>query len=511
MNIRKEFENYGNIESVNLLDNNKPEAYVTFFDDKSAAMAYGLMNCENDLKITEREYLCFKKYIVHIANTWHQPPEDAINACYAESSTDADDDNLPPILNLNEDCLRQIFSFCDIDSLINLMQTCKAFNDLLCVESGATTFRQFTTLQLIVDVIEKDRFGKLMTVGKARRLLRHVGPFVKKLILKKLDEANAQRYFEKIAQYVGDNLREMEIYDIRLTGNLISALLPIFNRLTELKIRIIKSDGYEIDFEQICPNLEKFKVAGIMNIEQSCKHWPQLQYVSLLSDIISAESFCAFILLNAHLRGVKFFYHSVQQIQSIANNLTIVEKLEINCKYKQISAIQLGKLSHLSRLTQLTLWNLISQASVVDLLLILKKFNGLRVLKLQISDHDEPLDSNVCELTQQTIAALTHNLVHLEKVLLVNINLNESTVHDIVRSTSQLKSLHIHDVHSQWNLSLITGIVNIRKSQQQKHLLKLYLDSNLNVALTKDDHKYLRIYYNKDFGCRHDKIKCYRK
>lgn len=509
VNIRKEFENYGNIDSVKLLDNGKAEAYVTFVEDRSAAMAYGLMNCENDLKITEREYLCFKKYNVHIANTWHQPREYTNN----EIVLNPHDDTAPAIFRLNEDCLRQIFIFCDLESLMNLMQVCKTFNDLLSAQNGSTIFRHFSTLCLVVDVIEKDRFGKLMTVGKARKLLRHLGPFITKLVLKKLDEANVQRYFDKVAQYVGENLRELEIYDICLTDNLISTLRSILHRLCTLKIRII-NNGNEIDFERVCPNLKKFKIAGIMSIERSCKHWPNLQYVSLLSDIISPETFCSFILLNTHLNGVKFFHQNLEQILSVASNLTNVEKLEINCKYKPVSATQLGHLCKLSYLTSLTLWNLTGHASIVEIFLILIKFNGLRVLKIHISEDQshEPLDSTVYELKQQTVAAVASKLFHLEKLLLFNVKIDESTVHDIVRSASQLKILHIHapNLNVQWTASLITEIVNIRKSQKQEQFLKLFLDSNLNIAIAREYQRYLRIYYS-NFGCQHGKMKNSKK
>lgn len=493
---------------MKLLENDKAEAYVTFVDDKSAAMAFGLMNCENDLKITEREYLCFKKYVVHIANTWHQPYEDASN----QIAINAGKCNGTPssIFNLNEDCLRQIFTFCDIESVINLSQTCKTFNGLLSAENGSTTFRQFTTLRLIIDVIEKDRYGKLMTLGKARKLLRHVGPFITKIIIKKLDEANVHRYFEKIKQYVGEKVCEMEIYDIRLTESLIAMLQTIFQRLNVLKIRIFHN-GCEIDFQSLCPNLKKLKIAGIMNIERSCKHWPNLQNVSLLSDIISADTFCTFISLNPHLKGVKFFHQNFQQIQSVAGNLSNVEKLEINCKYTPITSFQLSQLCQLPRLTALTLWNLTGYATIVEIFLVLIKFNGLRVLKLHISE-DQNDESTVYELQQQTIAALAYKLLHLEKLLLFNMKLDESTVLEVVQSATQLKIFHIHaaNINFQWSCSFISGIVNIRKSQQQKHLLKLFLDKNLNTSLAKEDQSYLRIYYY-HFGCRHAKMKCYKK
>ncbi len=503
---------------MNLLDNGKhTEAYVTFADDKSAGMAYGLMNCENDLKITEREYLCFKKYIVHIANTWHQPTDatSSLNNDKTRVNVDNDDDDndrSTPIFRLNEDCLRQIFSFCDLDSLNNLSQVCKTFNELLATRNGSTTYRQFKTLRLIVDVVEKDRLGKLMTLGKARKLLRRVGPFITKLVIKKLDDANVQRYFEKIVQYVGDDLRELEIYDVQLTYSLIMILQPILNRLSGLKIKIFKN-SQDIDFEALCPNLKKFKIAGIMCMERNCKHWPNLRYASLLSDILLPEIFCTFVTLNPHLNGIKFFHQNFQQIQSVVGNLTNLEKLEINCKYKPITALQLKHLSQLSHLTQLTLWNLTGHASIVEIFLVLIKFNGLHVLKLHISEEQnhEPLDSTVYELKQQTLIAIAHKLINLESLFLFNIKVDESTVIDIVRSANQLKVLHIHalnlNVH-QWNDTLVIGIVNIQKAQRPEHLLKLFLDENLNI--TREDQRYLRIYCHQ-FGCVHAKLKHCKK
>ncbi|XP_037050001.1 uncharacterized protein LOC119084211 isoform X2 [Bradysia coprophila] len=513
VHLRKEFENYGNIESVELLTNGKSEAYITFVDDKSAAMAFGLMNCENDLKITEREYLCFKKYNVHIANTWHQPTE--LTTSYDDNDRTAvnADDSTPAIFALNEDCLRQIFTFCDLESLNNLSQVCKTFNDLLSPENGSTTFRQFKTLRLVVDVVEKDRLGKLMTLGKARKFLKHVGPFVTKLVIKKLDEANVQRYFEKMVQYVGEDIKELEIYDVQLTNGLITIIQPILRRLSVLTIKIFKN-SQDIDFEAVCPNVTKFKIAGIMSMERNCKCWPNLRHVSLLSDILLPETFCAFVTLNPHLNGLKFFHQNFQQIQSIVSNLSNLSKLGINCKYKPITALQLNHLVQLDHLTQLTLWNLTGHASIVEVFLVLVKFTGLRVLKLHISEdqNHEALDSTVYELKQQTLAVVAQKLINLETLMLFNIKLDESTVFDMVRSASQLKALHIHalSLNVEWNESLVTGILNIRKIQQHEHLLKLFLDRDLNVLISKGDQRYLRIYCYQ-FGCRHNKLKNCKK
>ncbi|KAJ6638932.1 hypothetical protein Bhyg_11670 [Pseudolycoriella hygida] len=503
--VRKEFENYGAIESVKMLKNEKPEAYVTFVDNKSAAMAFGLMNCENDLKITEREYLCFKKYLVHIANTWHQPVEDVNDKSIVDFNSAASD-----ILNLNDDCLRHIFMFCDLESLVNLSQVCKTFNDLLSVGNGSITYRKFTTLRLIVDVIEKDRFGKLMTLGKARKLLRRVGPFITKLIIKKLDQANVARYFQKIVQYAGECLHKMEIYDICLTEHLLAILHPIFQQLSVLKIRLF-SNNNEIDFQAICPNLKKLKISGIMNFERSCKHWQNLQHISLLSDIILPETFCRFITINPHLQTVKFFHQNVQQIEAVATNLLNVKKIEIDCKYKPISAVLLSQLGQLKYLVQLTLLNLADDVSVVEIFLTLIKFNELRVLKLHVSENQNHAtsDDTINELRQQTLAALSYKLKHLEKLSLFNIKLDESTIFDIVRSANQLQAFHIHGTNVLCSCSLISGIVNIRKLQQQVNLLKLYLDTP-NESIAKEDQNYLRIYCD-SFLCNHTKVKHYKK
>lgn len=513
VNVRKEFENYGNIESVKLLDNGRPEAYVTFADDKSAAMAFGLMNCENDLKITEREYLCFKKYDVQIANTWHQPPDFSNNKFAIDSTTSSVDSTvpLPAIFNLNEDCLRHVFTFCDLESLIHLSQVCKLFNELLCV-NGSTTFRRFTTLRLVVDVIEKDRFGKLMTLGKARKLLRHVGPFVRTLIVRKLDAANVQRYFEKIDQYVGENVRCMEIYDINLNENLTTILRSVFHRLSELKIRLF-NNTHEIDFQALCPNLTKLKILGIVNIEQSCKNWSNLQHISLLSDVIPSETFNTFVSLNSHLKSIKFFYQNFQQIQSISSNLLTVEKLEVNCKYKLIPPTQLRHLHQLTLLCQLNLWNLTGQASLVDILLVLAKFTRLRTLKLHVSDDQNsgPSDSTVQELIGQTVLALAYELIHLEKLMLFNIKLLESTVYDIIRIASQLTIFHIHSADTQWSGSFATAIVNIRKGGLlQDQTLQMFLDENFSFATNKDDQKYLRIFCD-NWRCNHSKTKTFKR
>lgn len=135
--MRRYFRKYGDVESIEIIkpteqeaeEATKPEAHLTFKRDVSAHVAVK----DYDKRISKK-LKC--QYIVEPADTWKQPvvvvvrqPNSVIQRFFhflmnpikplqpnsiAESMISNDD--VPPMLKLNEDCFEVLFQYLDIDS-----------------------------------------------------------------------------------------------------------------------------------------------------------------------------------------------------------------------------------------------------------------------------------------------------------------------------------------------------------------------------------------------------------
>lgn len=163
------------------MKNGKFETYITFADNRSAALAFTFIISENALINKD---LKDKKWFVEPANTWHQPLQTSVTNDLQNSNVmDVDNDDqmkidiestLPPILQLNEDCFDRLFKFCGLESLINLSQVCKTFNILVGVKgSNNRYFRRFNTLTIFVSDFFRD--DNYTTLGIARKKMIRTG------------------------------------------------------------------------------------------------------------------------------------------------------------------------------------------------------------------------------------------------------------------------------------------------------------------------------------------------
>lgn len=206
--IRKEFHKYGAIESIEVLENGKSEAYITFANDPNAYLAL-IMNTEKQTT----------PFLVTPADTWHQPLTESTGnqsgvVVDNESSDEEDEEmeDLPPIFNLNEDCLIKVLEFCDPEMLINLSKVCKLFNRLV-FRYGFPKKRK-----LAIDVPNRSSSTPL---AETRKILRCVGPYINELYVDWYSDENQtrrhmietpnnfQRFVQKLTQHVGENVRTM--------------------------------------------------------------------------------------------------------------------------------------------------------------------------------------------------------------------------------------------------------------------------------------------------------------
>lgn len=480
------------------MKNTEFETYVTFTDNRSAALAFTFTVSENTLL---NKHLEHKKWFVEPANTWHQPLESSVTSDLQNGNAmdvdNVDDQMLPPILQLNDDCFHHLFKFCDLESLINLSQACKTFNTLLG-EKGSTkqTFRQFHTLSVYVNDLSDEEYT---TLGIARRHLMRTGKHVKKLVFEFDDSSrsmNLRRYLEKFNQYVGENVRELVINDVCFSDDNLPLLKPILKRLHVLKINNLWSPvRHTIDLETLCPNLMNLKLCKTIKIKSRLGTWPKLKNLKILSieDDIEDEDVYKLIKNNQHLEGLKIQLKTLYNLQ----NLT---KLTIFNYPEQVSTTQFNILSR-PKLTHLTISHL-SRNNFDAILGYVAGFAMLRALKLHVDSDHIPKDF---VFNQRVITDLVQNLPNLEKLFLLNISLNASTVVDAIRFGTKLETFHFHNCGDvQLTESVIREIVNERKSKPHEKLLTLFVDGTVywETLLDNEGKRYLRL----DFGCEHSRF-----
>lgn len=199
---------YGDVEQIEFLNFKRPEAYVTFSNCSAAYTAYV-------------DSLIFKSnfYNIQPADSWVQPSMLPI-----ESMDIADEDEDPPIFNLNDDCLYHIFKYLDFSSLINASEVCQRFASLT-----KSTFKR--TTQLNIDyIIMPDWSDSInisfkcpncsipaMPLAQFRQYLKHIGEFVEEINFiaptSVICRHHIQRYLVKIRQYAVMRLKVIRFCD----------------------------------------------------------------------------------------------------------------------------------------------------------------------------------------------------------------------------------------------------------------------------------------------------------
>lgn len=506
--IRKEFEKYGVIEDIELLQTGKPEAYVTYTDSRDASKAFYKIRAQRTFQVKP-------------AHTWHQPMGTDAES-HLDNSKDGLEDDVPSILQLNEDCLVEIFERCDFETRVELSNVCKLFKDIL----DRYFFPQVHAMDL--DLNEK-------TLGESRKILRCVGKHVQamKIIAGSwLSDSDVERCIRKMCQYVGENIRALSLhFGMRNVSQQVSLVEPILPRLHKLKIR--HSYTLDLGFLAHCPNLTELKLDNTLkwNGTQSLA-LPNLQSFVLINkqdcrkdvkDIVHA-----FLEQNPQLKCVKA---SASDIESAIEYLTRVEKLSIHVFDNEIDYMNMftGFLV-LENLSKLSLCELL----IEDLQFIFGHVSNLTKLReLKIYVHSNEDDEDYHLNYQAPIVAVAEKLINLKNFRVQGLTLLKSTIFDFVRHAKQLQELHIHDcymlassplgynwvdIHSD-SLRItgnnrigllydgfdLTDIVKARKSLRRPEIspLKLFLDhlvyDKFKEAYNVDAKQYLNVMC----GCKH--------
>lgn len=489
--LEREFRKFGTIESIEFLPNGKPEAYITFDNDRSAYLAIAHTALE--------ARRCYPAFPLNIqpADTWKQPP-----VSNTPDNDDQNENNSPPFLILNEDCILEIANFLDFDSLLNMSRVCKLFHRLLH-QHCFPRIRKF-----LVD----NRSSEVpMPLAKMRRSLISIGQYITEFTFKWHDFDHCdrlKRFLEKLAKFVGRNVRCVRFHGAHLTEEHIAIIQNILKDLETLEIVVYNPDfELDLDWMSICPTLRKLKLLQNMQLIRICKPWPTLQHLSIVgNEYMVLNTFRSFISKNPQLTTLKFTgYHTDDRLLAVSQHLPNLRKLSVYSSFPNLSASNVVYLSGLQHLTQLNLMYL-DENDLNKLLQCLSRFAGLRVLKLHLlydgpdegEDHFEP--------HQQSLIGIAQDLPHLEKFYTRYIKWKESTVIDFIRFGNHLKAMHIHWCDILFTNAIIGRIVKILQTNRPQHQttpLELFVNPSDVVGLQMINDSELVRYLRVSTKCRH--------
>lgn len=486
--MHRRFKKYGNIESTEVLKSGK-EGYVTFTCDRHACLAY------------DRE----KEKCVEVAYTYHQPrkmePTDQ-----DENEQSIDTDTTSSLLNLNDDCLFAVFNLCDNLSLVNLSETCTRFYTLLTGSYNYPNNKVFDVHTYVGNL------GHLMSLALVRQILRLMGSYFQTLDLWLLDmkDDHVIRCLESVMKHCKTNalIRELKLTTDHWNKDYSTLIGPFLKNLEILDFCIMmgnKQIDSLPDLPALCPNLKKINTDVLLLEKCSTTKMPNLESYSyeLYSDhLINSPKMLQFFDRNPQIKIFKCGYLRSHDLPSLAVHLPNIQKLSLIVSEVSSSNdfVNLKNFKHLTKL-KLSFVQGFTDMPKINLrqtIECFRGFNGLLELKLYFKQKN----NHPANVIQQSIIVLSKMLPNLERFDLVGFKLLESTVVNFIRFAGKLKSLHLHICDVYATESLITKLMTVRKSRQDK--LKLFLDDedrNNAVALNgTNNQQYLIVERN----CKHD-------
>lgn len=431
----------------------------------------------------------------------------------------------PEIFMLNEDCLLHLFALLDLDSLVNVSAVCKFFHQL--------THQHFFPRTRIFELRNCGRHTKI-PLGQLRRKLQCIGPHITDLkyscSFNPESNSGVIKFLETMVENIGHNLRRLTFWNMDYSAcSQLERIKPILRNLESLDIRDNNTNlDYDVDFEELLPNLVELKLRVNMRLDRCCKRWARLQHLAITgNEFISTRTFMSFIELNPQLISLDFdLFDTNMRLRAMAEHLPLLQQLTMDSVDSNLAGWHLVHLSHLQHLTEINLLTLDYQylSGIFD---ALATFKGLRKIDLHAYSPDEDeeeeeeeeereeIDEEIREAAgdqrlgerdyEQPLIDLAKQLINLEEFSVRLITVCDTTVIDFVRSARQLKILHIHSCRLNFTdtfiRNLATQIRQFKPAQNQPLKLFVNPDDSGHKHLTQNDN--VKHYLEISSKCRH--------
>lgn len=453
--LKSKFEIFGRIEAIEILKHGKDEAYVTFTDDHSAYLAMRT----NDDSIKRGKQI----FSMQPADSWVQPS--------SLGTLDSNDVNPPLIFILNDDCLRKIFGYLNLRSLLRVAETCERFEDL--VKPFFHRYKKFNALNT-------DSTHPL-SMYEFRLHLKYLGPHLRVIKVHwdlKFKRQQLHRMIVKMGQYLrSDTLREMYLNDVILNDKEFDIIKPLRRNLKQFGMQL-----YNTSFECLSPNELKELP---MNINEGHSFWSKIQEIIFNRNMGSESCYYFEFCLRkcAPFEGFTFnASYPHQQIPKIVRISPKMKRLVIVSKHPECmtrSVLEpIRELHHLETLCLLR----IDKKTILDVFQFLPQVPWIKTVVIQTKGgFDANESSRTALLVGSEFVNLAKRLKSLEKLVIQYIPINKISIISFVGMSKTLKQLHFHRGQTDFDDYFINNLGFVRKNlmRGKKDKLQLFFDEKI--------------------------------
>lgn len=399
------------------------------------------------------------------ADTWHQPvslePIEQTTAC---SETEAMKQLEDDILKLNLDGRDN----CEIPS--NLLRRISASTSTL----KETMKHQIERFAKKFTFILHSTYEPIIPLAEARSILRAIGPYVVDICVNLTTERwprNIDRFYYKMCQYVGPNLKTLRMINVPNDEDWIQQLKPLLSRIESLYVTMCNYDfDFDIDFQSYCPNVKTLKIRMNMKGELLTKPWPKLEKLSIRDNQYMEERLVLeFMKNNPQLKYFKVAANDCENLlQQIPEHLPNLEKLCLYQAYPNISAENLSYLAEMKNLKKLKLMYL-EEDEFDGIVACLPKFKQLQELKLHIFyDGLDTVEAD--ELFQPNLDAIINLSQELHDLNCFHIRycqINSDMLYNFIRNARNLQQIRVYRCGLEITDTILDSIESIRQSIPQ--------------------------------------------
>lgn len=462
--IQQKFQSYGQIEHIEVFagENSATWAYITFFEDEHAYAAFTDVSSNKPFEIEK----------ILPADSWCQPAT-------TEPAAENKDNTVPEtesMKQLQDEISKLNLNAHDHDDASELLRRILAStNDqwkTSMVRKNERLARNFTFVVVVSE------YAPNIPLAKARSILRTIGPYVCDLCVNFRDNkwpANIERFFYKMCQYVGVNLKTLRLINVPNNEDWLKQLKPLLARIETLHVAICNYDfDFDIDFQSYCPNLKTLKIRMNLKGELLTKPWPKLESLSIRDNQYMEERLVLeFMKNNPQLKYFKVAANDCDNfLPQISEHLHNVEKL---CLYQAYPNISTGNLTHLAELKHLKKLKLmyLEEEEFDGIVDCLPKFKQLQELKLHVFyDGLDTVDADdLFQPNLDAIVNLAQELHELDGFHLRYCQIHNDMLYDFIRNARNLKQIRIYRCGLEISDEVLEHIESIRKSVNPTKLL----------------------------------------
>lgn len=376
-------------------------------------------------------------------------------------------------LDLFDSCLITVFSYCDVETLNALSQTCKRLEQT--VEACHFPIFPKYVCRAGIDHAVIERFGKY---------IRNLGvSFDDRLRPLKINIRDYWvDYCEFLVRNVGDSIKTLEIISDGSMIPPLEFLAPILERLNGLglmfqrdcheadEIYYPSKKTYAMDLAALCPNLEELTFSGNHRFPPNCRTFSRLKSLTISSEFQHRYEIDEFLDNHPQLTQICFYGSPCDDqfinFDNLTRNMVNLEKLRIAVpQFRYSDGVRWAPhmLGRLQKLKTLRL-DYVNEHFNEILAANLTSLTELTSITMYLTGNVE-----VTAMWQQAFVQIARDLKKLQFFNIYQQFTNKlfwdrNTVIDVVRLGLKLQAVHFQKLNFQYTADFLIDLVEARKS-----------------------------------------------